>query len=148
MRHWRVVSEHLFHRRDEPVRFGTQERELAGVTQQADQSVADQAGGRVVARHDQLEQRREQLLLGEPRIAVAGLQQGADEIVAGKPLLGIDERVQHRHDHVRGRFRSGVLARRRYGAEHRPELATQCGAIGFRCAEQLANDGERERERE
>ena len=42
------------------------------MTQQGDDAVADQAGGRVVAGDDQLEDRRQQLLLVELFVAVAG----------------------------------------------------------------------------
>ena len=42
------------------------------MAEQGDDAVADEAGGRVVPGDDQLEDRREQLLLIEPLVAVAG----------------------------------------------------------------------------
>ena len=91
-------------RRAGPV--GAQGASWSGWRSRATTPLPIKAGGRVVARHDQLEDRRQQLLLGEPLVAVAGLEQPGDEVVAGSLLLGLDERAQHRHDRVGRRLRS------------------------------------------
>ena len=116
--------------------------------EQGDDAVADEARGRVVAGDDQLEDRRQQLLGAEPLVAVAGADQPAHEVVAGAGLLGLDERFEHRDDRVGRLLRPCVLGGGRGGDEQRGESAPQVGPIRLGHAEQLADDGERQRERE
>ena len=61
------------------------------MVEEGDDTVADQARGRVVSGDDQLEQAGQQLLVGEPVVVFSRRQQDADEIVAGGLPLGVDE---------------------------------------------------------
>ena len=109
--HRGVVAEELLHGGGDAVGLGPEQGELVGVAEQGDDAVADEAGRRVVAGHDQLEDRRQQLLVGEPFVAVAGLQQPGDQVVARRLRLGLDQRAQHRHDRIRRRLGPLVLLR-------------------------------------
>ena len=105
--------------------------------------------GRVVARHDQLEDRRQQLLVAEPLVAVACADRAPlTRSSPGVGLLGLDERVEHRHDGVGRRLGPrvllGVEVRASNAVSSRPEPAR--ARLGH--AEQLADHGERQRERE
>ena len=73
-----VEAQQLLHGRRDVVRLGAQLRELVGLVQERDDGVADEARGRVVAGHDQLEDRRQQLPVVELFVAVAGCDERAD----------------------------------------------------------------------
>jgi hypothetical protein len=95
-----VVPQELLDRRPDQAGVRAQPRELLGVAEQGDDAVADQAGGRVMSGHDQLEDRREQLLGAEALPAVTRADQPAHQVIARGGLLRLDERRQHRHDRV------------------------------------------------
>ena len=78
----RVETQELLQRRRQPIRIVTQRRQLTRVAEQGDDAVADEAGGRVVAGDDQLEDRREQLPGIEALVTVASGDQGTDEVVS------------------------------------------------------------------
>ena len=118
------------------------------MAKQGDDAVADQAGGGVVARHDELEDRREQLSLVEPFVAVASEDQRAHQIVARRALFRVDERAQHGDDGVRRLLRSRVLGWRTGRAQQRDELAPERLPVSVVDAEELADHRERKRERE
>ena len=143
-----VVAEALLDSGGDLARVRTQPGELLGVSQQRHDAVADEGGGRVVPGHDQLEDGREQLSGVEALVAVAGGDQPAHEVVAESSPFCLDERAQHRHDVVGCGLGQCVLGRRRRGDEQRAEAPPQWLPVVFGHAEQLADDGERQRERE
>ena len=121
------------------------ERSCIGMVEEVDDPVADQAGGGVVTGDDQLEQARQQLLLGEPIVVVAGRHEHADEIVRGAALDGPrrDARASRRSRPTRPRPRA---------AASRSTAGTASGTTGARPArsfvghaEQLADHAERQR---
>jgi hypothetical protein len=117
------------------------------VAQQRDGPVADQAGGGVVSGDDQLEDRGEHLLLAEGVVAVGGGDEVGDHVLAGFGALAAEERgevVDDRSGRLH-RFRRWLRPRRR--GEQDAEPPAEVGAVGFRDAEQLADHGERQRER-
>ena len=120
-----------------------QDAPLVRMVEQRDDAVADQARRGVVAGDDQLEEARQQLLLGQA-VAVGTGEQDGDEVVAGPAALGLDQLAQVADDGVRGGHGGGRRSRR-------PTATAACGtsrpaAPGRRGdAEQLADDDERER---
>ena len=66
----------------------------------------------------------------------------------GERGLDLDELLQQCHDSVGCQLRLGVLLRGRGGDEQPGEASTEGGAVGLGYSEQLADDGERQRERE
>ena len=118
------------------------------VAKQGDEAVADEAGGRVVSSDDQLKDRREQFLVVEALVSVAGADQTADQVVSRVLLLGLDECSQHAHNGVRRLFGRRVLRRSGGRDKQLGEPLTERGAVGRRHTEQLADDRERQREGE
>ena len=84
VRHGRVEAKQLLDGSGQPRRVGAQLGELARIAEQGDHTVADQARRRVVAGDDQLKDRGEQLPGVEPLVPVAGADQRADQVVAGR----------------------------------------------------------------
>src|SRR5262249_31423704 len=101
VRYGRVVAKDFLYGGGAAGGVGAQYCELGWMPQEADDPIADQAGRGVVAGDDQLEQRREQLLLRQAFVAVASRDQAADEIIRGSPLFDGDQRGQHGHDYIR-----------------------------------------------
>ena len=95
MRNGCVVAKHLLDRSGDLAGGRAQGGELFGMAEQGDDAVADEAGGRVVPRDDQLEDRREQFLLIEVFVAVTRADQGTDEVIARSVELRLDEQGQH-----------------------------------------------------
>ena len=106
-----VVTEELLDGLGDLGGVGAELGQLLRVAEQGDDAVADEAGGGVVTGDDQLEDRREQLLVVEPLFSVAGVDQTTDEVVAGVDLLGLDEGSEHGHDGVGRLLGRGVLGR-------------------------------------
>src|SRR5215468_4414504 len=77
-----VVAKQLLNGGGNATRVITQSRGLLGMTQEGDGAVAEQACRGVVSSDDQLEEGREQLLLGQALISVAGLDKRGYQIVA------------------------------------------------------------------
>ena len=98
--------------------------------------------------HDELEDGREQLLVVQSLVPVPSRDQAAHEVVAGCVAFGLDQPAQLRHDGVGRLLGPGVVGRGRRGNEHGDEPSAERGALSFGHAEQLADDGEREREGE
>ena len=68
--------------------------QLVGMFEEVHDSVADQAGGGVVAGDDELEQAAEQLLFRQALVVVGRRHQHADEIVLVVLPVGCDEAFQ------------------------------------------------------
>ena len=142
-----VEAEQLLDGRGDLRRGHAELGELDRVAKESDDAVADEAGGRVVAGDDELEDRREQFLVVEPLVAVAGADQPADEIVAGGDLLGRDQRLEHADDGIGGLLGRRVLGRGRRRHEQLGELPPEWSPVGVRDPEELADDGEGQGER-
>ncbi len=128
----RVEAEQLLDGRGDLVGVAPELGELGRVAEEGDDAVADEAGGGVVAGDDQLEDRREQLLVVEPLVAVAGADQRADEIVAGGGLLGRDQVLEHADDGIGGLLGRRVLGRGRRRHEQLGELLPEWSPVGLR----------------
>ena len=148
MRHRCVVAEEFLHGLWELGGVGAELCQLDGVAEQGDEAVADEAGGCVVTGDDQLKDRREQLLAVESLLTVAGIDQPADEVVAGLVLLVFHECSQHGHDDVGRVLGRRVLGRGRCRDEQLGEPLTERSAVALGYAEELADDRERQREGE
>ena len=148
MRNGGVVAEQFLDCGRHPVRIAAQQLELLRVIEEGDDGVADERRGGVVTGHDELEDGREQLLVVQPLLPVPSRDQGAHEVIVGCVVLGLDQLAQLRHDGVGRLLGPRVVGRGRSGDEHGHETLTQRGAFAFGHAEQLADDGEREREGE
>ena len=101
-----------------------------------------------MSRHDQLEDRRQQLLGVESLVAVASEDQRAHAVVARRRLLRLDQRSQHRHNHVRRLFGLRVLGITRGGNEKRDEASSELVPVGLGNAEKLTDHRERQRKGE
>ena len=96
---------------------------------------------------DQLEDRGEHLLLGERAVAVGGDDEVGDQVLAGRGALAVEQRGEVLDDRVGRRHRLGRRLRPRVRGEQGAEPPAEVGAVRFRDAEQLADHGERQRER-
>src|SRR5262249_47347151 len=92
-------------------RVGGQCVALAGVGQQGDCCVADQAGGGVVPGDDQLEDGGEHLLFGQRAVVVGGAYQVGDQVLARGGAFAGEQPGQVPDDVRRGRYGLG----RRFG---------------------------------
>ena len=84
----------------------------------------------------------------ESVVAVAGCDQGADEVVARSVLFRIDKVVQHPNDHVGSGLRVRVVGLGCGGGEQPVQLVTEAGTVWFGHTQELADDREREGKRE
>src|ERR1700733_12976073 len=83
VRNGRRKPDQLLDRGGQPRRDLTKASPLVRTLEMVNNPVADEAGGRVVPRDDQLEQARKQLLLGQAVVIVAGGHRHTDKIVLG-----------------------------------------------------------------
>ena len=125
--------------------IGAEGREFGGTIEERDEPVSEQARGRVVPGDDELEDGREQLLLGELIVSVAGRDQVADEIVARRRSFRRDQRPRGTpttaSEASRARsWAAGVSAGLRSTRSSRPKRR----AIGDCDSEELADDRERQ----
>ena len=128
-------------------RVGPHELELLRMGKEVEHRVADQADGRLVAGDDEEHDGAEQLVLAEGVALVSGTDEGADQIV---PRLGAafgEEILQVRHE--LGHLLEEALQRLRleHGRDDRVRPGPEPFLIGGRHAEELGDDGNRQRKR-
>ena len=141
-----VVANELLDRVGQQHRIAAHERKLFRVGEQGDDSVADEARGRVVARDDELEDRRQELLFAELLVAVARVEQRAHQGIIGLASLLGDQVPEERDDRVGRDLRVGVLLVGAGRNEHLDQRSTERRASGLGDTEQLADHGEGQRE--
>ena len=106
----RVVAQQLLDRRgDEPGLFA-QPLELGAVAKQGEEAVADEVGGGLVAGDDQQAQHVQHLALGEPFAFVLGLDECAQDVVAGVGAPLLDDRAEVGVERLRGGGADASLA--------------------------------------
>ena len=142
----RVVADELLDGAGPDVRVGPEPAELVGVGEQRHHGVADEAGGGVVTGDDELEDGGAQLLLGEPVVAVAGVDEGADQGVVGLVSLLVDQLLDGADHLVRGGGGLGQLVGGAGRHEHGAQGPAETGSGRFGHPQQLADDLEGQRE--
>ena len=144
----RVEPQSLLDRRRHQGRIGPERSERLGVRQQLVDSVTDQVGRGLGAGREQEDRYRQDLVLGEPIVAVRGDDEARDEVLSGVGPARGDQCSEVIEQHLVRGFGRPQLFEGRVGFEDGHQcghMVADLGPVGGRDAQHLADDRDRQR---